>query len=232
MRPGIAEYPSFQKRGRHGSVRDSNAVGRRCTKAVAMSTPVPKCRDRKRNWWGTGTPGKRLTMTGNEHASAAQISTHVQPAVEETCTYPRCSAQVSGPERRHAAVCYSVPSLPSSHMLAAPAHLAVFGVARLEVDALGSPYTKNLYAHTTVSNCKARCHELNSFRATRLPDCVPPPWRQWMPRIFTFCRGGVPGVPGARDEYRIGAALFHYPTQARLISQYVSISQSPSLKQQ
>ena len=49
-------------------MRDMKAVGRRCTKAVAMSTPVPKCLLRKRNWCGTGNFGKRLAMMGNEHA--------------------------------------------------------------------------------------------------------------------------------------------------------------------
>lgn len=42
MRPAIAGYPSFQKEGRHGSVRETKAVGRRWTKAVAIKTPVPK----------------------------------------------------------------------------------------------------------------------------------------------------------------------------------------------
>ena len=48
IRPAMAGYPWFQKEGRHGSVRETNAVGSRWTNAVAMRTPVPKCRDRKR----------------------------------------------------------------------------------------------------------------------------------------------------------------------------------------
>jgi hypothetical protein len=49
IKPGMAGYPLFQNDGRHGSVREVYAVGKRCTKAVAMRTPVPKCFDRKRN---------------------------------------------------------------------------------------------------------------------------------------------------------------------------------------
>lgn len=30
-------------------MRDTNAVGRRCTKAVAIKTPVPKCCEMKMN---------------------------------------------------------------------------------------------------------------------------------------------------------------------------------------
>jgi phosphoglycerate dehydrogenase-like enzyme len=64
----MAGYPWFQNRGRHGSVRETNAVGRRWTKAVAMRTPVPKWRERKRKRWGMGRVGKRLAMRGKEHA--------------------------------------------------------------------------------------------------------------------------------------------------------------------
>ena len=42
----------FQKCGKHGSVRDWKAVGSRWTKAVAMRTPVPKCREMKRTGVG------------------------------------------------------------------------------------------------------------------------------------------------------------------------------------
>jgi len=66
--PGIAGYPWFQNGGRHGSVREMYAVGKRWTKAVAIRTPVPKWRERKRKWWGTGRRGKRRTMMGKEHA--------------------------------------------------------------------------------------------------------------------------------------------------------------------
>jgi hypothetical protein len=33
----------LKKGGRHGSVREVKAVGRRWTNAVAIKTPVPKC---------------------------------------------------------------------------------------------------------------------------------------------------------------------------------------------
>ena len=46
--PAMGGYDLFQKSGRHGSVRETKAVGRRWMKAVAMRTPVPKCRERKR----------------------------------------------------------------------------------------------------------------------------------------------------------------------------------------
>jgi len=49
MKPAMAGYPWFQKDGRHGSVKELKAVGKRWTKAVAIRTPVPKCLDRKRN---------------------------------------------------------------------------------------------------------------------------------------------------------------------------------------
>ena len=68
IRPAIAGYPSFQNEGRHGSVRDTNAVGRRWTKAVAIRTPVPKCRERKRNRCGMGSLGNRRAMMGKEDA--------------------------------------------------------------------------------------------------------------------------------------------------------------------
>jgi hypothetical protein len=37
-------------------------------KAVAMRTPVPKCRERKRKRCGIGRLGKRRAIIGNEHA--------------------------------------------------------------------------------------------------------------------------------------------------------------------
>jgi hypothetical protein len=43
MRPASALYPLLKKCGRHGSVSEVKAVGRRWTKAVAIRTPVPKC---------------------------------------------------------------------------------------------------------------------------------------------------------------------------------------------
>jgi len=64
-------------------VRETNAVGRRWTKAVAMRTPVPKCRERKRKRWGMGRVGKRLAMRGKEHAVVA-VSLVARMGGEET----------------------------------------------------------------------------------------------------------------------------------------------------
>ena len=47
---------------------ETNAVGRRCTNAVAIRTPVPKCLERKRKRCGIGRLGKRRAMIGKEHA--------------------------------------------------------------------------------------------------------------------------------------------------------------------
>jgi hypothetical protein len=65
----MARYVRLQNRGRHGSVNDTNAVGRRWTKAVAINTPVPKCLEMKRNRRGIGRPGNRRARTGNEQAA-------------------------------------------------------------------------------------------------------------------------------------------------------------------
>src|SRR2546421_1457764 len=72
IRPGIAGYTLFQNLGRHGSVIDTKAVGRRCTNAVARRTPVPKCLERKRKRCGIGRPGKRRAIIGKEHAKSSQ----------------------------------------------------------------------------------------------------------------------------------------------------------------
>lgn len=71
-------------------MRDSKAVGRRWTKAVAMRTPVPKWREMKRNWWGTGIEGKRLTMIGKEQAVRVS-SEGVEGVGGGRRTYPLCS---------------------------------------------------------------------------------------------------------------------------------------------
>jgi hypothetical protein len=73
MNPAMAGYVSCQNGGRHGSVKLVYAVGRRCTKAVAMSTPVPKWREIKSAWLGIGSVGKRRTMMGNEHAAVERM---------------------------------------------------------------------------------------------------------------------------------------------------------------
>lgn len=54
--------------GRQGSVRETNAVGSKWTKAVAIKTPVPKCLEMKRKRRGIGRRGNRRARTGNEHA--------------------------------------------------------------------------------------------------------------------------------------------------------------------
>ena len=38
--------------GKHGLFNDWKAVGRRCTKAVAIRTPVPKCLQKKNTFGG------------------------------------------------------------------------------------------------------------------------------------------------------------------------------------
>lgn len=68
MAPGIAVYLSVQKSGRHGFPRRVKAVGSRCTKAVAMSTPVPKWRIAKKKGAGIRSPGKLTANIGNAHA--------------------------------------------------------------------------------------------------------------------------------------------------------------------
>ena|SRR5947207_2326372 len=69
MKPGIAGYDVFQNGGKHGSVRAMYAVGKRWTKAVAMSTPVPKCREMKRMRCGMGSLGNRRATIGKAHAA-------------------------------------------------------------------------------------------------------------------------------------------------------------------
>jgi hypothetical protein len=66
--PAIAGYVSFQNGGRHGSVRERKAVGRRCTNAVAIKTPVPKCRTTKRNVGGILKRGNLTTIRGKAQA--------------------------------------------------------------------------------------------------------------------------------------------------------------------
>jgi hypothetical protein len=43
IRPAIGVYFLLKKSGRHGFVKDMKAMGRRCMKEVARSTPVPRC---------------------------------------------------------------------------------------------------------------------------------------------------------------------------------------------
>lgn len=71
--PGIAGYFLFQNSGRHGSSREMNAVGSRCTNAVAMSTPVPKCRSTNSTEGGIRSEGKRLARRGKAHAVSVRM---------------------------------------------------------------------------------------------------------------------------------------------------------------
>jgi hypothetical protein len=70
----------LKKYGRHGSVSETNAVGRRWTKAVAMSTPVPKCCDMNTNRLG---PADRLLddrrdIKGNPQAKVLRTSMRIK----------------------------------------------------------------------------------------------------------------------------------------------------------
>lgn len=55
---------------------DRKAVGRRWMNAVAMSTPVPKCRERNINRRGIGSEGKRCARTGKAHATSRECGKH------------------------------------------------------------------------------------------------------------------------------------------------------------
>lgn len=59
---------------------EMKAVGRRCMKAVAMSTPVPKCLETKRYRCGIGRDGKRLATTGKAHAEHVSTSFAIHAA--------------------------------------------------------------------------------------------------------------------------------------------------------
>lgn len=50
------------------------AVGTRCTKAVAIKTPVPKCRAKKRKVGGMRRRGNRLHISGKLHAAKETVS--------------------------------------------------------------------------------------------------------------------------------------------------------------
>lgn len=94
-------------------MREMKAVGRRCTKAVAIKTPVPKCLERKRNWWGTGNRGKRLATMGKEQAVRVQCAVPL-PLVHGQNTYRPYSQRVSAPVQRHGGACCSSHGCPWS----------------------------------------------------------------------------------------------------------------------
>ena len=58
----------LKKYGKHGSVSDTKAVGRRWTNAVAIRTPVPKCWDMNINLPAIVSAEARLDMRGNPQA--------------------------------------------------------------------------------------------------------------------------------------------------------------------
>ena len=63
----------FHTGGRHGSVRLRKAVGSRCANAVAIRTPVPKWRAKKRKEGGIRRRGKRFAISGNAHAGGVLV---------------------------------------------------------------------------------------------------------------------------------------------------------------
>ena len=60
--------------GRHGSVKDTKAVGNKCTNAVASKTPVPKCLTMKSSLNGIRNRGVLETITGKAQAEADTVS--------------------------------------------------------------------------------------------------------------------------------------------------------------
>lgn len=68
--PARAGYCSLKNGGRHGSIKDINAVGIRCTNAVAMRTPVPKCLKPKCALAGIRSCGTLSAIIGSAHAPA------------------------------------------------------------------------------------------------------------------------------------------------------------------
>jgi len=64
MTPGIAGYWVVNRSGRHGFCRFPKATGSKCTKAVAMSTPVPKCLHIKNAFCGTFNHETFFAATG------------------------------------------------------------------------------------------------------------------------------------------------------------------------
>jgi hypothetical protein len=68
--PAKAGYCSLKNLGRHGSVRETKAVGNKCTNAVAISTPVPKCRKAKRAFEGMRSCGILRATMGKAQALA------------------------------------------------------------------------------------------------------------------------------------------------------------------
>lgn len=83
------------------------AVGRRCTKAVAISTPVPKCCDIKMNLFGPALSLEvRRDIRGNPHAAHRQ---HKSSPAAIKGTHLLCSRPESISAQIHAPMCYMFP---------------------------------------------------------------------------------------------------------------------------
>jgi hypothetical protein len=65
--------------GRHGSVREVKAVGRRWTKAVAIRTPVPKCWQMKRMVRWRRPPFVRRWENRGKAQAVVHRSQHLEP---------------------------------------------------------------------------------------------------------------------------------------------------------
>jgi hypothetical protein len=69
-------------------------------KAVAIRTPVPKCRDMKRNRCGIGSFGKRRAMTGNEQAGGHQLRRLLRSGLLTQCAEEEDEKQREDMRRR------------------------------------------------------------------------------------------------------------------------------------
>lgn len=69
-----------------------------------MRTPVPKCRERKRNLLGTGIEGTRFTMMGKEQAVAGQRGKSIRHDLK---TYRQYSETISERGQIHGRPCCS-----------------------------------------------------------------------------------------------------------------------------
>jgi hypothetical protein len=78
--------------------------------AVAMRTPVPKCRDMNRNRCGIGSFGKRLAMTGNEHAGGHQCRRSSRACLLTQCAEEEDEKQRKDMRRRVVATLFRRPT--------------------------------------------------------------------------------------------------------------------------
>lgn len=75
-------------------------MGSRCTNAVAINTPVPKCLDMKRNRRGIGRRGKRRARTGKEQAIVIPVLAMASQRAERS----QCIPNVLSPRMRNSAI--------------------------------------------------------------------------------------------------------------------------------